>query len=425
DNGAFLAWAPLDTAGERFAFQAVAPSGDTLWRELPLRLPQSAPGPACPAPPHPRNCRLPARITFTLDHTVLRTGPEQAYALFPPSGTVAWADTFIPPYYRVRLEPGHSLWVEEKFVALDTLHCDPPRGAVSRVRVTGGDPWVTVAVGLDQPLLFSLEEGDDPGELVLDLFGAQSRLGRVDYASGDPLVREIRWEQIRDGVLRLEIFLNAPLWGYGAVWEKGSLALKIRRPPEIQARALQDRIIVLDPGHGGAQPGAVGPTRLAEKEPNLKLALALKDYLERKGARVFLTRTGDTALDLYARVDSAVAWNAEILLSLHNNALSDGVNPFMNHGSAVYYFQPQSLELARTLHRYLLAATDLPDHGFYYQNLALARPTEMLAALIECAFMMYPEEEMLLRDDEFLRRTAAGLAQGLEAFLAAGRTDPH
>ncbi|HEX7345076.1 MAG TPA: N-acetylmuramoyl-L-alanine amidase, partial [bacterium] len=111
----------------------------------------------------------------------------------------------------------------------------------------------------------------------------------------------------------------------------------------------------------------------------------------------------------------------EILISLHNNALSDGENPFVKRGSAAYYYHPHSQELARILHDDLLRATGLSDHGLYYQNLALARPTEMLAVLLECAFMIHPDEEALLRDDRFLQRTAEGIAAGLKRFLKQRR----
>jgi len=122
-------------------------------------------------------------------------------------------------------------------------------------------------------------------------------------------------------------------------------------------------------------------------------------------------------VDLYERVDFALEQGGEFLISLHNNALSDGENPFVKRGSAAYYYHPHSLELARILHDDLLQATGLADHGLYYQNLALARPTEMLAVLLECAFMIHPDEEALLRDDRFLQRTAEGIATGLKRFL--------
>lgn len=430
-NGAFLAFVALDTFSRRFDFIAISPAGDSVHRTIPFRL-MSAAGAAGEIPkPHPLNRQLPARITISQEHAALRTSPDGAYTLLPLSGSVALADSFVSPYYRVRLSGNLHVWVEERFATLDTTKHEAPAVVLHRLQVRGGDPWTRMEIPMAEPILFQLEEDPEIGCLTLDLYGAVSGINRIDYDPGDPVIKEIRWTQLQDEILRLEIFLNGMrLWGYGAAWEGDpgredelALVIKIRRPPRIEKHVLKNRTIVLDPGHGGMQPGAVGPTRLLEKEPNLKLALKLQALLEKRGARAILTRSSDSTAELYDRVDYAIAQGGEILISLHNNALSDGENPFWKRGSAVYYYHPQSRDLAWILHRYLLQATRLPDYGLYYQNLALARPTEMPAVLIECAFMIHPEEEALLRKDQFLSKTAAGIAAGLENFLSRCREE--
>ncbi|MGH3112424.1 MAG: N-acetylmuramoyl-L-alanine amidase family protein, partial [Gaiellaceae bacterium] len=97
------------------------------------------------------------------------------------------------------------------------------------------------------------------------------------------------------------------------------------------------------------------------------------------------------------------------------------VNPFENHGSAVFYYQPQSLPLARAIQGELLAVLGLPDFGVGLGNLALARPTEMPAVLTEAAFMMLPEQEELLRTPEFQQREAEAIRRGIERFLRESR----
>lgn len=422
-NGAFLAYVPLDTVADRFSFLAISPRGDTVRTALPFRLPPPAQATGIP-PAHPMNLQLPARITITRDYAAARSAPNQAYTLFPPKGSVALADSFAAGYYRVYLGKDRHAWIEEKFTTLDTARRDIPAASASKIAVQAGNPWATVEIPLAEPVFFQLEPAPQGSILILDLYGVTSRLNRMDYDPSDSLVREIRWSQADDDRLQLQIFLNsARIWGYQASWEADSTAgryrllLKIRRPPRLEERPLQGRVIVLDPGHGGSQPGSTGPTRLSEKEPNLKLALRLKQRLEDRGARVLLTRSADSTVDLYDRINFAVKQGGEVLVSLHNNALSDGENPFIKHGSGAYYYQPLSLPLARTLHHYLLKGTRLRDNGLYYQNLALARVTEMPAVLLETAFVMYPDEEQLLRDDRFLDRIAKSLCQGLEEYF--------
>lgn len=422
DNGAFLAYSPLDTATMAFNFIAISPEGGRVDASIPFVLPTRMPPSVTVNPPQPVDTLLPARIIIDQDYTVVRNGPDLAYMLFPLSGSVALADSFVNPYYRIRLCTGLHAWVEDRFVSLDTTRRDPPGSLVSRIQVKAGDPWTLIEIPLTEPLLFSLYEQPEIRSIVLELYGARSRINRIDYHPGDSLIREIRWSQLHDDLLRLEIFLNPPLnWGYGAYRDDSKLVLKVRKPPAIARRVLKGRIIALDAGHGGNQTGSIGPTRLAEKEVNLKLAMRLKELLEKEGSRVVLTRWSDSAVGLYERAEYAADQNAEILLSLHNNALSDGENPFVKRGSAVYYYNPMSRDLAWTIHRHLLKATGLKDHGLYYQNLAVVRPTEMPSVLIESAFLMHPEEELLLRDDRFLDRVARGITAGVKDYLRSCR----
>ncbi|MBK7143613.1 MAG: N-acetylmuramoyl-L-alanine amidase [bacterium] len=99
---------------------------------------------------------------------------------------------------------------------------------------------------------------------------------------------------------------------------------------------------------------------------------------------------------------------ADIFVSIHNNALPDGVNPFGEFGTASFYYNLQSIDLARAIHREMVAETGLPDYGVYHGNLAVIRPTEYPAVLVECAFMMLPEQEVLIKSDKFRKQVAKG-----------------
>jgi N-acetylmuramoyl-L-alanine amidase len=122
---------------------------------------------------------------------------------------------------------------------------------------------------------------------------------------------------------------------------------------------------------------------------------------------------------LYDRTFLAELLDAELLISIHNNALPDGVNPFENHGTSVYYFHPHSLDLARALQRGLLGRLGLRDLGFGRSSLALVRPTWPLAVLTEGAFMMIPAQEAGLRQPDYLEAYARGVVDGIRDFLTA------
>jgi N-acetylmuramoyl-L-alanine amidase len=139
--------------------------------------------------------------------------------------------------------------------------------------------------------------------------------------------------------------------------------------------------------------------------------------LEDEGATVILTRADRSAVRLYDRTERAELLDAEIFVSIHNNALPDGVNPFESHGTSVYYFHRQSLDLARALQNRLLESLGLADLGIGRASLAVARATWMPAALTEGAFMMIPDQEAGLRNPAFQDAYARGVLEGLRDFL--------
>jgi N-acetylmuramoyl-L-alanine amidase len=130
-----------------------------------------------------------------------------------------------------------------------------------------------------------------------------------------------------------------------------------------------------------------------------------------------MTRTTNSFLELAERTQMAVDSGAHILLSVHNNAFPDGVNPFQNNGTSVYYYHPHSVDMAQWLQSHLLNELGLRDIGYGRADLALVRPTWMPAVLTETSFMMVPEQEAALKNPEWLRRIARAHLRGLEDFL--------
>ncbi|PYP94207.1 MAG: hypothetical protein DMD34_09380 [Gemmatimonadetes bacterium] len=170
--------------------------------------------------------------------------------------------------------------------------------------------------------------------------------------------------------------------------------------------------------------GARGPTGLWEPVATLAVALKAKTLLERSGASVLLTRTDTTAVELYPRTRFAELHDADILVSIHANALPDGINPFTNSGTSVYYFHPRSTRLARELDRALVAELGVRDLGIGRGDYALARPTWMPAALTEALFIMLPDQEAMLASEDGQWRYARGVVNGIENFLRERAREP-
>jgi N-acetylmuramoyl-L-alanine amidase len=233
-------------------------------------------------------------------------------------------------------------------------------------------------------------------------------------------VKIVKWSQPNDDIFRITVELSRTLGGgYRAFYRDKAFIFRIKKNPKLRRwpnKPFWGVKIAIDPGHSHDS-GAIGPTGLKEKDANLWIAHELREMLLDEGAFVIMTRYGHEHIPLYDRPKMAVRWDADILVSIHNNALPDGINPFENNGVSVYYYHPHSKPLAEMIHKHMVKKTDLPDHGLYYGNLVLTRPPELPAVLVECAFMMIPEQEAMLKTDSYQRKCAKAIMEGIKDYL--------
>ena len=136
-----------------------------------------------------------------------------------------------------------------------------------------------------------------------------------------------------------------------------------------------------------------------------------------RGANVVMTRTTADPVALTLRPVMARRAGAHAMVSIHLNALPDGMNPLTANGTGAYFFHPQSIALARLLQRDMVASMGLPDLGVHYDNLAVVRTTWMPAVLCEGAFIIVPEQEAALRTPTFQMAYARGVVDGLVAYF--------
>jgi N-acetylmuramoyl-L-alanine amidase len=238
----------------------------------------------------------------------------------------------------------------------------------------------------------------------------------IQYGGTDPFVDLITFAQPTEDETNVEVRLSTRVWGYRTRWSGNDLLVEIRRPPEIDLRRpLMGRRIAVDAGHPPG--GATGPTGIHESVVTLEIARKTETLLEQFGADVILVRDSEMPMGLYERTARAEAANAELLVSIHANALPDGVNPFINNGTSVYYFHPRSAELARELNKSLVRHLGFRDLGYGRGDLAMVRTTWMPSALAEGLFMMLPEQEAVLVSDEGQWRYARGVLEGIATFL--------
>jgi N-acetylmuramoyl-L-alanine amidase len=345
--------------------------------------------------------------------TIGRALEGGTYNWFFPTGTRATVSGRVNGDLRLRVAPGLDVWVPAAD-AHPLPAAGTARAVVGSVTLTPRADRVTLRIPVSERVPFQVTETER--SLTLTLYGAVGDVNWIRYGSPDTLIRSVAWAQGSDRNVTLTVELGQALWGFHTRWDRGDLLLDIRRPPAIDpGDPLQGRFIVVDPGHPPI--GATGPTGFREAQANLGVALILRDLLTAAGARVLMTRTSDSAVDLYPRTKLADTANAELLISIHNNALPDGVNPFTNNGTSVFYNHPRSIPLAKAVDRALVARLGLRDLGVGRGDLALVRPTWMPAILAEGLFMMLPDQEAALRSPEGQRLYAQGVFDGIRQFL--------
>lgn len=175
--------------------------------------------------------------------------------------------------------------------------------------------------------------------------------------------------------------------------------------------------IMLDPGHGGKDPGAISATGLKEKDVTLKIGLRLRDKLKNNGFTVLMTRETDRALgstvnqDLIERADIANRNNADCFVSIHNNAHANtnirGIETF------AYSQTSKGNALAKCIQDSLIVDTRLNNRGVKHANFAVIRRTNMAACLTEINFLSNVQDEVLLKDDSFLDRVSGSISKGI------------
>jgi len=195
--------------------------------------------------------------------------------------------------------------------------------------------------------------------------------------------------------------------------------------------------VLIDPGHGGSDPGAIGVTGLCEKEVNLDIALKVRDELVRHGYEVIMTRTTDEYLSLQERIEMANRVMPDILVSIHANSFKspdvagtivlyyDNRYPVAGYpaSEAMKRLTPESRKLAQSLLASAAQEAGTINRGLLESSVYMVRMGSVPSALIETAFLSNPGDEQLLRSEEFRQKMAIGIANGIRNYLPAHFSD--
>jgi N-acetylmuramoyl-L-alanine amidase len=291
---------------------------------------------------------------------------------------------------------------------------NPPANTVLQSIQTVNDQLVITANG---PLKSKLFQLSSPDRLVIDLPGTAFSLtvpkplpnqnnevpeqlslaSKVRYAYNDPATATIR--------IVVELTQKAD---YSLV-NNGNPNQVVVKLQISQAKYK----VVIDPGHGDHDSGAVSITGKYEKDFNLTMGLKVKNLLlQVPQIQPYLTREDDTFIPLDDRFAFANNLGADVFVSIHANKWTPSTN-----GTETYYYRPESLAFAQVMHKYLIPATGLKDNGIKIGDFRVIHKTTMPAILIENGYLSNANDEAQLFNPQVQDRIASGIVSGIKAYL--------
>jgi N-acetylmuramoyl-L-alanine amidase len=333
--------------------------------------------------------------------------------------------------YRVRASEDRCR-VEVEFPLPEAIELPPeaPPVVLSGMSFRRASPRLAeVKVGVAGTAFCTSEEREEPPAVVVDFANADNRMTASTLEVGDKVVlgASVGPAPGKPGTQRLTIRLGERV-GHSVVSEEGRVRVLLGRVELAGVR------VVVDAGHGGHDPGAIGRSGLEEKEVNLDIARRVQRRLQAMGAEVMMTRMDDRPLrpwrrgnreehrqELLARCAVANEGEAHLFVSIHANARE--ANPMAVRGTETYYRKSDSESFAGVMQKELVGAVGLPDGGVKYhpKPIVVLCQTNMPAVLVEVGYLSHPEDEAAIATAEVRERAAEGIANGVKRYVEEGR----
>ena len=335
-------------------------------------------------------------------------GVEQAYVLSGKGG-MSWESTPEGLALRLELSDGY-LPVLRQGKAQGTAVLDIGL-AILGYTVRKSETSIKIMIssaGEIKPEVFRLRE---PDRLVVDLPGHVDGTQRSEEITDAGIVVKARSAQNTIGVARMVFDLTRYL---GHTWSLAEDGRSVVITLAETLSGLNGRLILIDPGHGGTDGGAVG-NGLKEKDINLDIALRLRALLEAQGATVVMTRSSDARVELLERSAMANLLLPDVVVCIHSNSvISEGPN-----GTETYYFNHQELsrELALSVQKSLVDRIKLANRGVFSKDYHMVTATLSPSILIEVGFLSNKQDSSMLADSAFRQKAAEGIFDGVASYF--------
>lgn len=298
-----------------------------------------------------------------------------------------------------------------------------------------GDTYLHIEINTNREVKnFSIQENpNNKYQLIFNIEDAQiSNISRQEKLDGN-IAKKVFLQEKKDTVqgkiyLQEEVNNNYKIYSLGKKGIAIDIFNSVVNTPvasDVALSNVKNKIITIDPGHGGSDSGAVGPNGYTEKEGAFTISQKVASILNQSGAKVVMTRDSDVDVygpnasarnELQARVDVGNNANSDIFVSIHCNAF---VNPAANGTQTFYYGSSyQGQRLAQSIQEKMIEANGLRDRGISTCNFYVVKHSYMPAVLIETAFITNYDEEALLSDDEWQTTMAKAIAEGINEYFS-------
>ena len=298
-----------------------------------------------------------------------------------------------------------------------------------------GDTYLHIEINTNREVKnFSIQENpNNKYQLIFNIEDARiDHISRQEKLDGN-IAKKVFLQEKKDTVqgkiyLQEEVNNNYKIYSLGKKGIAIDIFNSVVNAPvasDVALSNVKNKIITIDPGHGGSDSGAVGPNGYTEKEGAFAISQKVASILNQSGAKVVMTRDSDVDVygpnasarnELQARVDVGNRVNSDIFVSIHCNAF---VNPAANGTQTFYYGSSyQGQRLAQNIQEKMIEANGLRDRGISTCNFYVVKHSYMPAVLIETAFITNYDEEALLSDDEWQTTMAKAIAEGINEYFS-------
>jgi len=378
------------------------------------------------------------------------------------------------------ITPAEIEWDNQaKTLSINTIiSINTIRPYLLKVRSYSDSDKTRVVIDLSEKTEFKANKLTNPDKIFIDIIGSILKLEDTfkEIEINDGILKTVRTAQFNEEITRVVFDLYQEVkYNIFSLTDPDRVVIDIFRPekksetlletlppkpeekPVPEPKVTGKRVVIIDPGHGGSDPGAIGPTGLKESEVTLKVALHLEELLKKAGIPTYLTRYKNDFISLEDRVNFANQKNGFIFVSIHANSTLNnrptaiGTETFVlsskyigasakdvadreNRASRAH---PEvdadlasiigdleesanikySFDFAHIVQKELLKYLKLENRGVKQAPFVVLKGVNMAAVIVEIAFISNPQEEKLLKNNEFSQKTAQALFDAIIYYI--------